>query len=190
MLCFSPKHHVSVSKQIEKIPVAKMFLFKCFLFHISWSGKASKHELDLIMAGLFDTLFWMPSVLSGKVLFPLLINVAGVFELVLGVRSVWSLIFCVIRSGCILQSILFLHENSYCYSWQRHSSPFIMQIVIRVPVFGIKYNHQTFGWGSEQAGLGDDVPAHCRGLDWMALKGLFHPQLFCDNRSFHYFPVL
>jgi len=25
---------------------------------------------------------------------------------------------------------------------------------------------------------GEDVPAHCRQLDWMALKGPFRPQLY------------
>lgn len=78
MLYFSPKHYISILKHRED-PVVQIFLTQMLPFYISWSGEASKHELDLIMAGLFDTLFWMPSALSGKVLFPLLIFVAGMF---------------------------------------------------------------------------------------------------------------
>ena len=37
------------------------------------------------------------------------------------------------------------------------------------------------GLGSEYPDPGEDVPAHCRGLDWMALKGPFQPNPFCDS---------
>jgi len=37
------------------------------------------------------------------------------------------------------------------------------------------------GRGSEQPDLAEDVPAHCRGLDWMALKGPFQPKPFHDS---------
>lgn len=37
------------------------------------------------------------------------------------------------------------------------------------------------GWGSQQRGLGEDVPADCRGLDQSAFKGPFQPKLLCDG---------
>ncbi|PKU34471.1 pol- hypothetical protein [Limosa lapponica baueri] len=37
------------------------------------------------------------------------------------------------------------------------------------------------GWGSEQPDLVEDVPAHCRGLDWMTFKGSFESKLFYDS---------
>jgi len=36
------------------------------------------------------------------------------------------------------------------------------------------------GQGSEQPGLVEDVPAHCRGLDYMTFKSPFQLQLFYD----------
>jgi len=35
--------------------------------------------------------------------------------------------------------------------------------------------------GSEQPGLVEDVPAHCRGLGWMSSKGPFQPKAFYDS---------
>jgi len=37
------------------------------------------------------------------------------------------------------------------------------------------------GQGSEQPDPGEDVPARCRGLDQMAMEGLFQPKPFCDS---------
>jgi len=37
------------------------------------------------------------------------------------------------------------------------------------------------GWGSEHPDLVGDVPAHGRGLDWMALKGPFPTKPVCDS---------
>jgi len=37
------------------------------------------------------------------------------------------------------------------------------------------------GRGSEQPDRAEDVPAQCRGLDWMAFKGPSPPKLFCDS---------
>jgi len=39
------------------------------------------------------------------------------------------------------------------------------------------------GQGSEWPHPVEDVPAHCRGLDWMASKGPFQPKPFCGNPS-------
>ena len=35
--------------------------------------------------------------------------------------------------------------------------------------------------GSGQPDPGEDVPAHCRGLGWMAFRGPFQPKPFCDS---------
>ena len=37
------------------------------------------------------------------------------------------------------------------------------------------------GWGSEQPGLVEDVPAHCRGLGQMTSKCPFQPKAFYDS---------
>lgn len=37
------------------------------------------------------------------------------------------------------------------------------------------------GWGSEPPALVADVPACCRGLDWVAFKGFFQPKLFYNS---------
>jgi len=40
------------------------------------------------------------------------------------------------------------------------------------------------GWGSEQPDPAEDVPAHGRGLDEIALKDRFQHKLFYDSSSF------
>jgi len=36
-------------------------------------------------------------------------------------------------------------------------------------------------WCSEQHGLFEDIPAHCRGLSYMASEGPFQPKALCDS---------
>jgi len=37
------------------------------------------------------------------------------------------------------------------------------------------------GWSLEQPDPGEDVPAHCRGLGWMASEGPFQPKAFYES---------
>jgi len=46
------------------------------------------------------------------------------------------------------------------------------------------------GWGSEQPGLAEDVPAHCRGgVDYMTSKDPFQPKAFYDSMNWPYAPI-
>lgn len=51
----------------------------------------------------------------------------------------------------------------------------------RVVVDALNLETSQLGWGSEQCGLAEGVPARCRGLDWMDFKGLLQYKPLCDS---------
>lgn len=63
-------------------------------------------------------------------------------------------------SSVRLEAVAFCKTSSSFMKTATVSHGKDMQIFISAPVFGIKYNCQTFGWGAEQAGFSDyDLPA-------------------------------